>query len=247
MKGSKTFIYGKHAIEEALLNKPEIVRRIYTTESFQSKGLSALFVKKGIKPTNVEEKKNQAGDVSHQGVFAEIDSSKLTTSYDQFISSLKVSDSTCLLLLDEIQDPHNVGAIIRSAAAFGVSGILLPTHSQAPITGSVIKVSAGMAFRVPLVQINNVNVTLRDLKKNGFWTYGLMGEGENDLHNESFDAPTVFVLGNEGRGIREKTKEVCDIGLSISIHKKCESLNVAASCATVLYEWSSQHRDVLEA
>ena len=90
-------------------------------------------------------------------------------------------------LLGEIQDPQNVGAVIRSAAAFGVSGILIPDHNQAQVTGAVVKVSAGMAFRVPLVSIGNVNTVVRDLKERGFAVYGLAGEAKQIITKEAFE------------------------------------------------------------
>ncbi len=103
-----------------------------------------------------------------------------------------------------------------------------------------------MAFRVPLVTIGNVNDTLRDLKERGFWTYGLDGEAKQSITQEKFDAPTVFVFGNEENGIRQKTLELCDISLSIPMHPGCESLNVAASAAVALYAWSTKHEGSLK-
>ena len=182
----------------------------------------------------------------HQGIVGRISIDKLVQSYEKYICNLKVDEDTALLLLGEIEDPHNVGAIIRSAAAFGISGVLIPKRNQAPVTGTVIKVSAGMAFRVPLVEIGNVNVVIRDLKKAGFWFYGLDGNAVKTVSDELYNKPTVFVLGNESKGIRKKTRDLCDMLLSIPINQKCESLNVAASTAVVLFEWSSQHKDVIK-
>ena len=181
----------------------------------------------------------------HQGVEGVVSLEKLLVDYKKFITDLEVTEDTSLLILNEIQDPNNVGAIIRSAAAFGVSGILIPQHNQAPISGAVVKVSAGMAFRIPIVSIGNINSTIRDLKEKSFWIYGMEGESENSIADESFDRPTVFILGNEAKGIREKTKDLCDILLSIPMNRQCESLNVAASTAVALYEWSKKHPKAL--
>jgi len=144
-----------------------------------------------------------------------------------------------------LQDPHNVGAIIRSAAAFGISGVLIPEHNQAPITGAVVKTSAGMAFRVPLVAIGNTNNTIRVLKEKFFTVYGLAMDGSRDVSEEKFDTPALFIVGNESKGIREKTLALCDTLLRIPMHPRCESLNAAVSTAIVLHEWSSQHPEVL--
>jgi 23S rRNA (guanosine2251-2'-O)-methyltransferase len=164
--------------------------------------------------------------------------------YKTFVDDLEITPRTSLVLLDELTDPHNVGAIIRSAAAFGVSGVLIPEHRQAPVTGTVVRVSAGMSFVIPLVTVGNVNTALRDLKDKGFWIYGLTENGDTNITKETFDKPTVFVIGNEGRGIREKTEELCDFKLRIPIHKQCDSLNASASAAAVFYAWTVQHGTV---
>jgi 23S rRNA (guanosine2251-2'-O)-methyltransferase len=98
-----------------------------------------------------------------------------------------------------------------------------------------------MAFRIPLVMVGNINNTLRDLKEKGFWVYGLDETATQLITEEKFDAPTAFVLGNEGTGIREKTRELCDILLSIPMSPKCESLNAATSGAIAFYAWSAKH------
>ena len=146
-----------------------------------------------------------------------------------------------VVILDELNDPHNVGAIIRSAAAFGAAGVLMPPHHQSPVTGAVVKASAGMAFRVPLVRIGNVNYAVAALQKLGFRAYALAMEGSRNIAKERFDAPSVFVVGNEGRGIRQGTAKVCDALLRIPMDERCESLNAAVSAAVVLYAWSAQH------
>ena len=244
MTREKIYIYGKHALKEALLHKPKSVEKVFLSgNTAEDKELVALLKKAGIAPkplSGTTLKKGSAEDASHQGVVALITLSEIVVSYDEFIKACKIEAHTGLVLLDELSDPHNVGAIIRSAVAFGISGVLFPAHNQAPITGAVVKVSAGMVFRVPLVSIGNVNTTVRDLKERGFWIYGLAGEAEKKITEEAFDAPAVFILGNESAGIRLKTKETADILLSIPVDPTCESLNVAASAAVALYAWSTQ-------
>jgi 23S rRNA (guanosine2251-2'-O)-methyltransferase len=187
----------------------------------------------------------------HQGVIAIMDPSSLLLSLDDFLATIPSfgsssgSSKISVAILAEVQDPHNVGAIIRSAAAFGLSGVFIPEHNQAPITGAVVKSSAGMVFRVPLVSIGNVNHAIAVLKEKGFWIYGLAMDGKINLGTEAFDAPTAFVVGNEGAGIREKTLSACDVTLSIQMHARTESLNAAASAAVVFYEWSRKHPEAL--
>lgn len=242
------YIYGKHAVAEALSYRSDIVTELYLDLNFSDqkilKQLESL--KLPVKPLNP---KNPPRGISakapHQGVVAAIRAERLLVDYKQFRETLKATSDTALLILGEVQDPHNVGAVIRSAAAFGLGGVLIPPHNQAPVTGTVIKVSAGMAFRIPLVSISNVNAVARDLKERGFWLYGLDGVGTATTHTEKFDRPSVFILGNEGSGLRQKTKEVCDAIVSIPIHPRCESLNAAAAMAVVLASWSAQHQAAL--
>lgn len=241
MKTNKVYIYGKHAVYEALQNKPHIIEKIFRAYTTVDEKLDAEIAKSKIPVKEIRGDEDVERGASHQGVFALISPEKLLIPYKEFIQKQKIAQDTAYTLLDELQDPHNVGAIIRSAAGFGISAVFIPEHNQAPLTGAVVKVSAGMAFHVPLVLVGNINTVLRDLKDKGFWIYGLTGEGSNSLTAEKFDTPAVFVLGNEGKGMREKTEELCDIKLSIPIHPQCESLNVAASAAITFYQWSTQH------
>lgn len=234
---------------EALVNAPQTIDKIFLTKENEEPELLNAIKKAGLQmPSRALDKsaKELSGSSAHQGVIGRISLDKLMHSYDDFIGSLKINPDTSLVILGEIQDPHNVGAIIRSAAAFGVSGILVPEHNQAPITGAVIKVSAGMAFRIPIITIGNVNNAVRDLKKKGFWIYGLDGSSPKNISDESFGEPSVFVLGNESTGIREKTREICDILVSIPVNPKCESLNVAASAAVALHAWSIKHPEAIK-
>ncbi len=248
MKQEKIYIYGKHALMEALKNSPQSVKKVFLASRTDSE-LVKLVEKASITISSLGSD-GSAGDVSkdsnHQGVIGLVTLDKLVLSYDQFIKNLKITNDTCLVLMGELQDPHNVGAVIRSAGALGVAGVLLPEHNQAPITGSVVKVSAGMAFRVPLVQIGNINSVIRDLKDRGFWIYGLDGESKVSMNDEKFEAPTVFVLGNEAKGIRKVTREICDVMVRIPMHERCESMNVASSTAIALYAWSIKHPRALE-
>lgn len=249
MQTEIVYIYGKHAVLEAVRLRPDVVKEIYLDIVFSDVKFLAQLKNLKIQPRPLGAKKLPGGlraDVAHQGVVAGINVDKLVVEYKDFANQMTVDNHSSLLILGEVQDPHNVGAAIRSAAAFGVGAVLIPPHNQAPITGTVIKVSVGMAFRIPLVTIRNVNATITDLKKRGFWIYGLAGEeGAVSLNEEEFSKPSVFILGNEGSGLRLKTKESCDTLLSIPIHPRCESLNAAAAVAVTLAGWSRQHPEAL--
>lgn len=243
----KVYIYGRHALTEALRYAPQAIRKVYLSPTMHDAKLRILITKNSV-PTvrlasNAVATRFVGQGAVHQGIIAEIDPITLLVPFDTFINSLpwNMPSYTAIAVLGEIQDPHNVGAIIRSAAAFGLSGVLIPEHRQAPVTGAVVKASAGMAFRIPLVSIGNVNQTLKTLKERGFWVYGLTAKGKSIIGTEIFDAPAAFVIGNEGSGIREKTLEACDVTLSIPMHAHTESLNASTSAAVAFYEWSRKH------
>ena len=181
------------------------------------------------------------GNAPHQGVVALISLDAMTVPADTFLKTFAPTPDTLFVLLSEVQDPHNVGAIIRSAVAFGAACVLMPTHKQSPVTGSVIKASAGTAFQIPLVSMDNMQQTIAQLKKTGFSVYGLAADGKCALPQERFEGPTLLVLGNEAHGVAPAARALCDRTLSVPIGKNVESLNVAASAAIALYAWSLKH------
>jgi 23S rRNA (guanosine2251-2'-O)-methyltransferase len=247
MEDKYIWIYGKHAVLEALSFRPDVVSEVFLRDSVQPEVKTKLLT--GVKKVTIFQGDAIPREVDkhavHQGFIAKIDRQKLVVNFDDFKRTLTVTPNTALALLGEVQDPHNVGAVIRSAAGFGLAGVLIPKHRGAGVTGTVVKVSAGMAFKIPLVEVANVNRAIADLQKLGFFIYGLDGDGDVELPKEQFTKPSVFVLGNEGEGIRAKTKEHCDSIISIPMHKRCESLNASASAAVVFYAWSAQHPDAL--
>src|SRR5690606_36318631 len=146
---------------EALLARPTSVQKVFLDHNAGAdQEIQMLLKKHSIVPSSMkgdDGKKQVGGDAVHQGVIALINPEKLYTSFEDALKIFDTIERPCFVLLDELQDPHNVGAIIRSAAAFGAHAVLIPEHNQAPITGVVIKTSAGMVFRIPIVRIGNVN------------------------------------------------------------------------------------------
>lgn len=240
MKQSKIYIYGRHALTEALKNAPLAVRHVYFAKEMKDAGLRKLAAQSGV-PIDILDPRKVTSWVErnapHQGAVALISLSSLLMPYEKW-----EPNGGAVVLLNEVQDPHNVGAVIRSAAAFGASAVLMPQTNQSPVTGAVIKASAGMAFTVPLVSITNIQKTISELKKQGFKVYGLTGEGKTSLPQEEFNKNSLFILGNEAAGLPKSTADLCDSLLSIPIEKKAESLNVAAAAAITLYQWHTKHR-----
>ena len=241
------FIYGKNAVLSALQNRPETVERIFLEKgkdfdkNLEKEIFNILNSKKIPKEIFIhQDLARDLQNVNHQGILAKVKVNDLTINFEYFLENLEIDSNTCLLLLGELEDVQNVGSIIRSAAALGVAGILIPEHNQAQVNGTVVKVSAGTAFSIPLVKIGNVNNAIERLKEKRFWVYGLDMFGEKSIYEEKFTEATCFVIGNEGEGIREKTKESCDMLLNIPISEKVESLNAAVSTAITIAEWRRQ-------
>lgn len=210
MKSEKVYIYGKHAVEEAQAHAPHVLKKVMTDVKGEG----------------------------HGGYVAIVDVDKLLIPYASYVETLAPTSDTAVLVMGGLTDPHNVGAIIRSAAAFNFSAVLIPSTNQAPITGTVAKTSAGMIFRIPLVSIDSIEETVHDLKERGFKTYGLAGKGSAMLGTETFSSPTAFIVGNEGAGLSSAVESACDALLSIPINPRTESLNAAQAATVVMYEWN---------
>lgn len=242
------YCFGKNPVTEAFKvskrSGNQYVKALFCTKrASEDADVASLCNRYAVKPqivTDHEIAHMVGGDAVHQGIVASLDEHMLYTSLDEVLVTLKDKERPLIVLLHELQDPHNVGAIIRSCVAFGASCVLMPEHNQVPVTGTVIKSSAGALFEIPLVRIGNINTTLATLKERGFWIYALTGEGETSLPGASFDTPTVIIIGNEGEGIAKKTLEHADFRLSIPIEKNCESLNASNALAVTLYEWKRQ-------
>lgn len=243
MNREKIYIYGKHALNEAFLSFPRAIKKVFLAEEKKEPKLLETLASFSV-PVSMLKKNTTlpiASDVSHQGVIAVIDPTSVMRDFDDFFNSFSPHSQSVFVLLDGVHDPHNCGAIIRSAAAFGVSGVILPRRGQVGLTGAVIKSSAGMAFRIPLLAADDVERALTTLKEKGFSTYAFAMDGEKKIFEEEFLKPTVFVLGNEAKGVSSRVRALCDVSLSVPMHARAESLNVAATAAIGLYAWSLRH------
>jgi 23S rRNA (guanosine2251-2'-O)-methyltransferase len=245
MKQNKIFAYGRYAVRDALLYAPRALTKVYLDHAMVDTKLRRQVEEAGVPVAKLSEgmaRSDMKSGTAHQGIIGSISIPQLMLPYQKFLEELQATPATMLVMLNGVLDPHNVGAIIRTAAGFGATAVLIPEKGQAPVTGVVIKVSAGMAFRVPLVSIGSVKQTVADLKKKGFSIYSLAGEGSQNIGHEAFGTPAVFILGNEGSGVPEDIRKMSDKVLAIPMDSKCESLNVAAAAAVALYSWSAGRR-----
>lgn len=168
-------------------------------------------------------------DMNHQGVMVEVDSYNYKSIND-------IKDATKLILLDKIEDPHNLGAIIRSAESFGFDAVIIPERRSAKVTATVYKTSAGAINNIDLVMVTNLNKTIEKLKENGFWVYGLAGEATSKLSETDLSGKVALVVGNEADGISRLTREKCDSLVKIPMIGKVNSLNASVASAIAMYE-----------
>lgn len=245
----KVYLYGKNPLHEALLSTKRgrdlPIEKLFLTKQASEDPKIISDVQSYKIPysvvTNQEIEHIVGTNAVHQGICALLDEKLLYTPLEELLVKIKtLSKNPLLILLDELQDPHNVGAIIRSAVAFGATAVLIGEHSQTQLNGTVIKSASGMNFIIPIVKIGNINTIIKKLKDSGFWIYGLTGKGDTELQNANFDSPTVIIIGSEGEGIKTKTLELCDFKLSIKTNSLCESLNASNAVAVTVYEWNKQ-------
>lgn len=169
-----------------------------------------------------------------QGVVAEVASYEYQT-LDQVLAKIK-HPLPFLVMLDGLEDPHNLGAIIRTAEACGVDGIIVPKNRSVGLNATVVKVSTGAIEYVNLIEVTNLARTLEDLKKKGFWIVGADMEGQIDFHDQDYQMPLVLVIGSEGKGISRLVKESCDYLVNIPMYGKVNSLNASVSAGIIFYE-----------
>lgn len=177
----------------------------------------------------------QAAGARHQGVIARVQSSR---SYDErdLEGLIEAAAKPLLLILDGVQDPHNLGACLRSAAAAGATAVIVPKDRAATLTPTARKVAAGGAERVPLVRVTNLARCMKDLQDAGIWIVGLAGEAEASLYSVDLKGPMAIAMGGEGDGLRRLTREHCDYLAKIPMASGMESLNVSVAAGISLFE-----------
>lgn len=243
------YIYGKKPVEEQLMRNASNVIRIFLSDAIKSTSDEFVQLKEYSKehriPLNSISKKKlgeYVGDVNTQGIIALVKKYEYS-SFDEWEETLEITPSTSVLILDGIEDTHNYGAILRTAAAVGVSAVIVAKDRQAPVNGTVFKTSAGAALHVPIVKVSNINQTIKKLQeKLKFWVAAvdIDDSGRNTIWNQKYDTAMAFVVGAEGKGVSPKTREHADFVISIPMEEAVESLNVSVATAVTLYEWKRQ-------
>lgn len=236
----ENYIFGKHPVLDLLKREPSRIKKLFVKE-----GSELLEDRNFLRDTSKAKIRITTADISffnrmikdgnHQGVVA-ICEEKKTLSLNEYFALIKDKEDAVVVVLDEIQDTHNFGAIIRNSAAFGAD-IIVGSRRQAPIDGNVYKTSAGTVDLVNIVSVSNINEAIRKLKEEKFWVYGLDGTAKEVIDGKDMKGErSAIVVGGEGSGMHAETKKICDKLISIKMEKNVESLNASVSVAIALYE-----------
>jgi 23S rRNA (guanosine2251-2'-O)-methyltransferase len=238
---SNDLIYGRHTLLAALesdraLNRIWVVSHLRYDAKF-----TTLLDQAKRKGTVIDEVDNKRLDfiteqARHQGIAAQVASYDYLDLPNLIAQAKAATDSPVIVALDSMTDPHNLGAIIRSAEALGAQGIVIPQRRAVGITSAVAKVAAGALESIAVARVVNLNQSLEQLKESGFWIYGLAPNAKDSLHKMSLSGPIVLVVGAEGEGLSLLTQRHCDVLVSIPLQGKTASLNASVAGGMALYE-----------
>ena len=243
-------IYGRNPVLEAL-NSNTTINKIYVQKG--SKELTDIKkMAKEKKVILVEAEKSKLDHMvtkeneklkNSQGVVASVTDYKYYDIEDILEDANNKHEKPFILVLDKIEDPHNLGAIIRTAECMGVHGIIIQKRNACQVTDTVEKVSAGACSYVKIARVTNITDAIRKLKENNIWVYGLDMDGDSNIYNTDFDGAVAIVVGNEGKGISRLVRDNCDVIVSIPMYGKINSLNASVSSAISVYEISKQRNN----
>lgn len=235
-------VFGLHAVRSLLERTPGQVRQLWVQDSRHDDKIQSLVSLAGSVGVRVETRPRRdldelSGQGRHQGVVAEVEAASVELREADLLSYVEaLEEPPFLLILDGVQDPHNLGACLRSADAAGVHAVIVPRDRSVGLTPVVRKVACGAAETVPLVTVTNLARTLRALRDAGVWLYGAAGEAGESLYHMRLTGPVGLILGGEGKGLRRLTREHCDALFAIPMAGTVESLNVSVATGIALFE-----------
>ena len=241
VKQQDYLIYGMHAVQTLIDTQPERILQVRTTNADRLQPVLHQLRKLGLPviDTDREALSQLAGVDHHQGVVATCKPKRMLNEEQAFALLVKSGPLT-VLVLDGLQDPHNLGACLRSADATGVDLVIVPEHRAVGLTATVAKVAAGAMESVPVAQVTNIARALAQLKSMGFWIAGTSDKASASLFEYEFDPRTVLVMGAEGKGLRPLIEQHCDQLISIPMQGIVSSLNVSVATGICLYERKRQ-------
>lgn len=227
-------LFGVHAVEAALRNPAREILKLMLTENAERR-LEEVLAERDLSHERVAPRELDrllGADTVHQGMMAEV-AALDEPSLDDLAEAAAAGRP--LIALDQVTDPHNAGAVLRSAAVFGAGGLIMTRRHSPPLNGTLAKSASGALELVPVFLAQNLARTLQDLQSRGLVLLGLDGEAQNAIEDETFAKPSVLVLGAEGKGLRQLTREVCDRLVRISASGALASLNVSNAAAVALH------------
>jgi len=237
-KKSHEIIYGIHAVEAALRNQPENVLQVFMQQGRNDKRIKKILdiaKNSGVSLQSIsnEKLKEKCPRARHQGVVAEIRAGRSgTVTLDDMLEK----ESLLLLVLDEVQDPHNIGACLRTADAIGVDAVVVSKNRSPALTPVIRNVASGAAETVPYIMVSNIARALEKIKDNNVWVMGTSGDASHTIYDCKVNNRLALVMGSEGKGMRRLTREACDELVSIPMQGSVESLNISVATAVCLYE-----------
>ncbi len=233
------FVFGRHAVVEAL-QTPDRVNRIFIQEGTSGRDAAKVIElarEKGIQVQTVPKTKIEdlVGNAVHQGLVASIAAYEYADLEDVFKKAEEKGEDPFIVILDGVEDPHNLGSILRTADATGVHGIIIPKRRSASLTATVAKASTGAIEHVPVVRVTNLTQTIEQLKARGVWVFGTDMNG-TDYRKWNTSGPLAIVMGNEGKGVSRIVKESVDEMVTIPMVGHVQSLNASVASALMMYE-----------
>lgn len=233
------FVFGRHAVVEAL-QTPDRVNRVFIQEGTSGRDAAKVIElarEKGIQVQTVPKTKIEdlVGNTVHQGLVASIAAYEYADLEDVFKKAEEKGEDPFIVILDGVEDPHNLGSILRTADATGVHGIIIPKRRSASLTATVAKASTGAIEHVPVVRVTNLTQTIEQLKARGVWVFGTDMNG-TDYRKWNTSGPLAIVMGNEGKGVSRIVKESVDEMVTIPMVGHVQSLNASVASALMMYE-----------
>tara|TARA_R110000868_G_scaffold392875_1_gene663727 strand:- start:39772 stop:40518 length:747 start_codon:yes stop_codon:yes gene_type:complete len=237
----KNYIFGIHAINAILQTQPQRITHLFTQQGRSDKRLQELCdlaKQNGVSMQGLSkpELTERCGSEQHQGVVAECQESKALNENDLDDMLASLNEPAFLLVLDGVTDPHNLGAILRSADAAGVHAVIATKDKAVGLTPAVRKVACGAAETMPFVQVTNLARTMKQLQEQGVWLYGTSDKAKQNLYQTNLTGPIALVMGAEGKGLRHLTGEKCDHLVSLPMAGSVSSLNVSVATGVCLFE-----------
>ncbi|NLY78802.1 MAG: 23S rRNA (guanosine(2251)-2'-O)-methyltransferase RlmB [Lysinibacillus sp.] len=247
MSDNGEMIAGKNPVLEALRSGREI-NKLWIAEGVKKSGVNEILDlarDRGVLVQFVPKKKiDQLSSENHQGIVASVAAYKYAHLDDLFESANRKNEDPFFIILDELEDPHNLGSIMRTADAIGVHGIIIPKRRSVGLTATVAKASTGAIEHVPVCRVNNLSQTVDELKKRGLWIAGTDAKGTVDYRKMDANLPLAIIIGSEGKGMSRILKEKCDFLYNLPMVGHVNSLNASVAAALLMYEVYRKRQEV---